>query len=115
MKNTEFYLKKSNDLLEQLQGVNTEQLNTDIRNHDLKHRGLNIDVEIKTENLDILNELEFQIKLLLSSHNKSDLFLDRLRGLNVKRFDNNSSENTKIILVKVLSEFSNHLKEYENL
>ena len=113
MKNTEFYLKKANDLLDQLQGIDTDQLYTDIRNQSMKSRGLNREVEIKTENLDILNELEFQVKLLLSSHDKSELFLDRLKQLSANKFDYNSSENAKIFLTKVLKEFSDYLNQYE--
>lgn len=113
MKNTEFYLKKANDLLDQLQAIDTEQLNTDIRNQSLKGWTNRLEIEIESENLDILSDLEFQIKLLFSSHDKSDLFLERLKHLSVNKFDHNSSENTKVILTKVLKEFSNYITQYE--
>lgn len=113
MKNTEFYFKKANDLLDQLQGIDTDQLNTDIRNQSLKGWTNRLEFEIKSENLDILSDLEFQIKLLFSSHSKSTLFLERLSRRDFFEIEKNESERSKILLSKTLNEFIDYLNQYE--
>jgi len=113
MKDTHFYLEKANNLLKDLQAIDIDQLNEDIRNQALMYFGSNRPYEIKTENLNVLNDIEFQTKLLLSTHRKSEIFLERLETKANFKPQDNESEKLKNHLIKVLNEFTAYLNEYE--
>ncbi len=111
MKQTTFFLTKSESFLTKLNSI--KLINNDYTKvtNDIYQEPTNDNNSAFRKQKEKLNEIQFQINLMLTEFDNGELFIEKLKDYNpIQRYFNNDNQLNQ--LLTVIKSFIKYLKEY---
>ncbi|MCG8839043.1 hypothetical protein PL372_11115 [Tenacibaculum dicentrarchi] len=112
MKPTEFYQKKTEDFIKQLNKMKLTEFNYNFFTNDIHQDSTSENNSKYNQDKKELEEIKFDIKLMLTEFDNGSLFLERINNFSTSNLFSN--EPLKNNLWEISSKFVEFLKEYRN-
>jgi hypothetical protein len=111
MKNIDFFVKKSNSFLSELNSIELITYDYGTPSKDLYGESFDSENTKFHKQKSKLNEIEFQMNLMLTEFDNGKLFIEKLKDYKqLERYHNNDKQLNH--LLKVINKFIDFLKEY---